>query len=71
MNELRIKLMYQETLVLDDEDVRSVLTDLVDKATAGKAVQNKLENNCPVCNKQIAYADSYCWNCGQKLDWEE
>lgn len=25
---------------------------------------------CPLCNKDVIGSGYYCWNCGQRLDWE-
>ncbi|KAF5049506.1 hypothetical protein DSECCO2_439100 [anaerobic digester metagenome] len=48
---------------------------------AGKAVekqmpkkpklQSETDGDCPICNAPVRkYADHWCYNCGQKLDWE-
>jgi hypothetical protein len=29
------------------------------------------EYTCPMCEMTVAEGDEYCWNCGQKIDWED
>ena len=75
MKELREKLMYQETLDLDDGDTRSILTDLVDENTATKP--DRLDGfRCGNCSGKLArqtdlVRQKHCHHCGQKLDWED
>ena len=76
MKELREKLMYQETLDLDDGDTRSILIDLVDKDTAMKPIHDQRypEMGCPICGDLASGWEkqpNYCHYCGQKLDWED
>lgn len=70
-NNLKEKLIYQETLDLDDEGVRGLLTDLLYKESAMKPVDKETEYACGQCDTHVAYKDDYCWHCGQKLDWSE
>lgn len=70
-NRLRDKLVYQETLDLDDEGVRGLLTDLLDRESATIPLSSYGEYNCPMCEVTISEKDEYCWHCGQKLNWEE
>lgn len=75
MKELREKLLYQETLDLDDGDARSILTDLIDKDTAMKP--DRLDGfRCRNCSGKLArqtdlVGQKYCHHCGQKIDWED
>ena len=62
---------------------RDILTlkELVDKATANKAIKLKEKefgytHICPVCHSYVGTIiddgieyDTYCCSCGQKLDW--
>lgn len=68
---LREKLTYQETLDLNEEGVRELLRDLLDKESAMKPLVINGECNCQNCDVTIAEKDEYCWKCGQKFDWED
>lgn len=68
---LREKLIYQETLDLDEEGVRGLLTDLLYRERKMKPLTIYSEYTCPNCEVAIAEKDDYCWKCGQKLDWED
>lgn len=70
-NDLREKLTYQETLDLDEEGVRGLLTDLLDKESKMRPLSIYSEYTCPMCEVAIAEKDEYCWHCGQKINWEE
>ena len=76
MKELREKLLYQETLDLDDGNTRSILTDLIDRDTAMKVYERPLDDGtiqleCPNCHCEVRveFIHPCCWRCGQKLDW--
>jgi predicted RNA-binding Zn-ribbon protein involved in translation (DUF1610 family) len=30
-----------------------------------------IRHTCPVCGETMEYEHNYCYNCGQKLGWEE
>jgi hypothetical protein len=70
-NSLREKLLYQEILDLDDEGVRGVLTDLLDRESMMRPLSSYGEYTCPMCEITVSEGDEYCWHCGQKLDWED
>ena len=70
-NSLREKLLYQETLDLDDEGLRRVLTDLLDRESMMRPLFSSGEYTCPMCEITVSEGDEYCWHCGQKLDWED
>lgn len=70
-NSLREKILYQETLDLDDEGVRGVLTDLLDREFMTRPLSSYSEYICPMCEVTVSEGDEYCWHCGQKLDWED
>ena len=65
---LREKLVYQETLDLDDDGVRMLLTELLDRDLPMKPILNG-EYICPICDITIADGDNYCWHCGKAIDW--
>ena len=65
------KLLYQETLDLDDEGVRELLTDLLDRYSMMRPLSSDGEYTCPMCELTVSQYDGYCWKCGQKLDWED
>ena len=75
MEELREKLLYQETLDLDDGDTRSILMDLIDKDTAMKP--DIYPNGrfyifeCSECGITVSGVNKYCHKCGQKFNWED
>lgn len=70
-NDLREKLTYQETLDLDEEGVRDLLIDLLDKESTMKPLFIYSEYTCPMCEVTIAEKDEYCYHCGQKIDWSD
>ena len=50
------------------------LQELVDKETPMKVVKwenAKPINRCAKCGAGLERKDSYCWECGQKLDWSD
>lgn len=72
MEELREKLLYQETLDLDDGDVRDVLMDLVYRETPMKVTGRKftypneygvtmVEVECPNCEISIEFESLRCY----------
>lgn len=70
-NSLREKLLYQETLDLNDEGVRDLLTDLLNKESKMRPLSIYSEHTCQKCDVTIAEKDEYCYKCGQAIDWEE
>ena len=68
---LREKLTYQETLDLEEEGVRELLRDLLDKESAMKPLIINNDCTCLMCGVTIAEMDEYCWKCGRKLGWED
>lgn len=69
-NSLREKLLYQETLDLDDEGVRGLLTDLLDRDSKMRPLSSGGEYACPMCEVTISECYEYCWHCGQAISWE-
>ena len=72
MEELREKVLFQETLDIDD-DTRGILMDLLDK---DMAVEPDIYPNgrfyifeCSECGITISGVNKYCHNCGQKFKW--
>lgn len=56
-----------------DRDYK-ILKELVDKETPKKVVEWEIAKpitRCPKCGAGLARKDSYCWNCGQKIHFEE
>lgn len=70
-NSLREKLLYQETLDLDDEGVRDLLTDLLDRESMMKPEHERGHLFTCECGVYVGYLHDYCYSCGQKLDWED
>ena len=51
-----------------------VLQELVDKENPKKVVEELALFRCPKCNEKLLiykYSINYCYECGQKLEWEE
>ena len=58
---------------IDGEAIKT-LQELVDKETPIKVVKWEIAKpitRCPKCGAGVERKDSYCWECGQKLDWSE
>ena len=66
-----VKRVYVESNHYDEEDIR-LLQELVDKESPMKPAE-VWENANPKtrcsCSAGVIPAHNYCWNCGQKLDW--
>ena len=71
MDGLREKLLYQETLDLDDDGVRNFLLDLLDRDTATKPEHERGHLFTCECGSYVGYLHDYCYNCGQKLYWDD
>ena len=70
------KLLYQETLDLDDEGVRELLTELVYRDSKVKpdvkiTKIGGIQHTCKSCCAFVGYLHEYCCECGQKLDWTD
>ena len=70
-NNLREKLTYQKTLDLDEEGVRDLLRELLDKESTMKPLLIHGEYTCPMCEREVGYSDRFCWHCGKNLYWED
>ena len=41
------------------------------KIPLGQRGHNPRRGFCPVCRNESSSECSYCWNCGQRLDWRD
>lgn len=58
---------------IDGEAIKT-LQELVGKETPMKVVTWEIAKpitRCPKCGAGVERKDSYCWECGQKIDWSE
>ena len=56
------------------EKAKEILQELIDKETPIKVVKWEIAKpitRCPKCGAGVERKDSYCWECGQKIDWSE
>ena len=71
---------YQEALIKlvahnystrsEKNEYINTLQELVDKETPMKEVQKDEDSYCPKCKAlMMIMLPSYCWRCGQKLEW--
>lgn len=40
------------------------------KATRSRDFKSFIMGDCPVCGRTVDNNEHYCFNCGQRLDWE-
>lgn len=70
----------QEEGIRDPEQVRDLIADYNALAKQYQDLHEKFEAGdkplrlggiylCPECRRQSRPGNSYCWNCGRKLDW--
>ena len=55
----------------DSEEVCNLAIQSLEKQIPKKPkLQSKIDGDCQICYAPVRkFSDSWCWNCGQKLDW--
>lgn len=60
---------YVKTIYKEETDT---LQELVDKENRMKEIQKGEDSYCPRCKAlMMVKLPSYCWRCGQHLDWSD
>jgi hypothetical protein len=60
----------RQLFAIDPATVEPVALKPIAVEIDGYGLKPAYDHKCPVCGKD-PYLENYCWNCGQRIDWEE